>query len=156
MSENKATAREVEFYNRLRKTVKIWAGGEGSTSSRYADYILAAPDLFMLTVSLSRDERVSSKDRTKLAGAVAYFINPFDFVPEAILGPPGLVDDVALSAYVLYEMLENTDPTVIREHWQGSADILELIRQTLAVADAMVGGPIWRRIINRVDSIILG
>ena len=156
MTESKATAREVEYYNKLRKTVKVWAGGEGSTTSRYAEYILAAPDLFMLTVGLSRDERVSSKLRTKLAGAVAYFINPFDLMPEAILGPPGLVDDVALSAYVLYELMENTDPTVIREHWQGDADILELIRQTLTVADTMVGGPIWRRLIDRVDGVIFG
>jgi hypothetical protein len=62
------------------------------------------------------------------------------------------VDDVALAAYVLYEMLENVDPAIIREHWEGDADVLDLTRQILAVADTMVGGPIWRRIIARAES----
>jgi uncharacterized membrane protein YkvA (DUF1232 family) len=152
MSENEASSKETQFYNKLRKTVKIWAGGEKSKTNQYADYILAAPDLFMLLVRLSRDERVSQLNRTKISGAMVYFINPLDFVPELILGPAGLVDDVALAAYVLYEMLENTDPTIIREHWEGDADVLDLTRQILAVADTMVGGPLWRRLIARAES----
>ncbi len=150
MSKNESN--EMRFYYKLRKTVKVWAGGEKSKANEYADYILAGPDLFMLLVRLSRDERVRRTDRIKLSGAAAYFINPLDFVPELLLGPPGLVDDIALSAYVLYEVLENTDPTVVREHWEGSADLLDLLRQILAVADTMVGGPIWRRLIATAQS----
>jgi uncharacterized membrane protein YkvA (DUF1232 family) len=131
--------------------VTSWAGGDKGKTNRYADLILAGPDLFMLLVRLSRDDRVSRNGRIKLSGAAAYFVNPLDFVPELLLGPPGLVDDVALAAYVLYDILETTDPVVVREHWEGDADILDLIRQILAVADTMVGGPIWRRIINRVS-----
>jgi len=139
-------SKETQFYRKLRKTVRIWAGGEGSQGNRYADFILAGPDLFMLLARLSRDSRVSRADRAKLVGAVAYFINPLDFVPEILLGPPGLVDDVALSALVLHDVLENTDPSVVREYWEGDVDILELIRQVLAVADTMLGGPLWRRL----------
>jgi uncharacterized membrane protein YkvA (DUF1232 family) len=145
-------SKETQFYSKLRKTVKIWAGGEKSRANQYADLILAGPDLFILLARLSRDSRVSRTDRARLAGAVAYFVNPLDLVPELILGPPGLVDDVALSAYVLHEVLENTDPSVVREHWEGDADILDLIRQILAVADTMVGGPIWRRLIAKARS----
>jgi uncharacterized membrane protein YkvA (DUF1232 family) len=152
MSEKPGVSRETQFYHKLRKTVKIWAGGEKSRANRYADFILAGPDLFMLLVRLSQDDRISRTDKAKLAGAAAYFINPFDFVPEIILGPAGLVDDIALSAYVLHDVLEHTDPAVVREHWEGSTDILDLIRQILAVADAMVGGPIWRRLIARAQS----
>jgi uncharacterized membrane protein YkvA (DUF1232 family) len=142
----------MRFYYRLRRTIKVWAGGEKSKANEYADYILAGPDLFMLLVRLSQDERVRRTDRIKLSGAATYFINPLDFVPELLLGPPGLVDDVALSAYVLYDVLENTDPAVVREHWEGSADLLDLLRQILAVADTMVGGPIWRRLIATAQS----
>lgn len=145
---------ETTFYNNLRRTVRIWAGGEQSRANQFADLILAGPDLFMLLVRLSQDERVSRNDRARLAGAAAYFVNPLDLVPELILGPAGLVDDIALSAYVLHEVLENTDPTVVREHWEGSADILDLIRQILATADTMVGGPIWRQLIRRAESFV--
>jgi uncharacterized membrane protein YkvA (DUF1232 family) len=108
----------------------------------------------MLLVRLSRDDRVSSVDKMKLAGAVAYFINPLDLTPELILGPLGLVDDVALAAYVLRDVLENTDPAVVREHWEGDADVLDLIWQILDVADQMLGGPVWRRLVARAMSFV--
>jgi len=106
----------------------------------------------MLLVRLSQDGRVSKANKAKLAGAVLYFINPLDFIPELILGPAGLVDDVALAAFVLHDVLETTDPALIREHWEGSPDILDLVRRILAVADTMVGGPIWRRLAARARS----
>jgi uncharacterized membrane protein YkvA (DUF1232 family) len=153
---NTSQSKEEQFYHKLRKTIKIWVGGDKSRAGQYADYILAGPDLFMLMVRLAQDERVSQADKVKLGGAVAYFINPLDLMPEAILGPAGLLDDIALAALVLHEILENTDPSAIREHWEGDAEILDLIRRILASADAMVGGPILRRIASRIRSFAPG
>lgn len=154
MGDSQVSSLETQFYHKLRKTVRIWAGGEKSRANRFADYILAGPDLFMLMVRLSRDERVSHEDKSKLAGAIAYFINPLDLVPELVLGPAGLVDDVALAGYVLHDVLEHTDPSLVREHWEGDVDILDLIRQILAVADTMVGGPVWRRLVERARNFV--
>jgi uncharacterized membrane protein YkvA (DUF1232 family) len=154
MSGKGTTSTEDRFYGKLRRTVKIWAGGEKSKANQYADLILAGPDLFILLTRLSRDGRVSRMNRTKLAGAAAYFANPLDFVPELLLGPAGLVDDIALSAFVLHDVLETTDPAVVREHWEGDIDILELVRQILAVADTMVGGRIWRRLMATARSFV--
>jgi len=145
---------ETTFYQKLRRTVRIWAGGRESRGNRYLDLILAGPDLFMLLSRLSRDERVSRANRTKLSGALAYFLSPFDLVPEGVLGPPGLVDDVALSALVLHDVLETTDPAVVREHWEGHVDVLELVRDILAVADVMVGGPVWRALVEVARSFV--
>ena len=150
MSDSRS--RETRFYHKLRRTIQVWAGGEKSKANQYAGFVLAGPDLFMLLVRLSRDDRVSTIDKMKLAGAVAYFVNPLDLVPELVLGPLGLVDDVALAAYVLRDVLENTDPAVVREHWEGDADVLDLIRRILAVADQMLGGSIWRRLVDRARS----
>ena len=154
MSASEPSSRETEFYHKLRRTVKIWAGGDKSRTSQYADFIMAGPDLFMLLARLSRDDRVSRRNRAELHSAVAYFINPLDLIPEIILGPAGLVDDVALAAYVLHDVLESTDPSIVQEHWEGSMDILDLTRQILAVADTMVGGPIWRRLVATVQSFV--
>lgn len=145
---------EARFYHKLRKTVQVWAGGEKSRANKYANFVMAGPDLFMLLVRLSRDDRVSSTDKLKLAGAVAYFVNPLDLVPELVLGPLGLVDDIALAAYVLRDVLENVDPAVVREHWEGDADLLDLVRQILATADQMLGGPVWRRLVARARSFV--
>ncbi len=154
MSDKQSSAGEREFYKRLRQTVRIWSGGEKARASRYLDLILAGPDFFMLLVRLSRDPRVSRADRTRLAGAVAYFVNPMDLVPELILGPPGLVDDIALAGLVLHDLLERTDPSVVREHWEGDVDVLELVRKVMAVADTMVGGPILRRLQAMAQSFV--
>jgi uncharacterized membrane protein YkvA (DUF1232 family) len=154
MNGKGTTPKEREFYHKLRSTVRIWAGGNQSRANQYADLILAGPDLFMLLTRLSRDGRVSRMDRTKLAGAAAYFVNPLDFVPELILGPAGLVDDIALSALVLHDVLENTDPAIVREHWEGDLDVLELVRRILAMADTMLGGRIWRRLMATARSFV--
>lgn len=135
-----------EFYHKLRRTVHIWAGGDKGQANRYVDLIMAGPDLYALLVRLARDERISSGDKARLAGAAAYFVNPLDLVPEIVLGPAGLVDDVALAALVLHSLLERVDPSVVREHWEGSVDLLDLLRRVLSVADVMLGGPIWRRL----------
>ncbi len=146
MSNKEASSRETEFYHRLRKTLRIWSGGPRGRATPYVDLILAGPDLFMLLVRLSHDERVGRADRTRIARAVTYFISPLDLVPEAILGPPGLVDDIALTALVLHDVLERTDPSIVRQHWEGDVDLLDLVRSILAVADSMLGGPMWRRL----------
>jgi uncharacterized membrane protein YkvA (DUF1232 family) len=151
MAQNRSDSENMQFYQKLRRTVKIWAGGEHSRANRYADFILASPDLFVLLVRLSQDDRVDAKQRSKLTGALAYFVSPLDLIPELLLGPPGLVDDVALTAYVLHDLLETTDPSVVREHWEGGTDILDLVREILRVADTMVGGPVWRRLIARAE-----
>ncbi len=153
MPRSYASSQEREFYTKLRKTVRIWAGGEKGKASKYVDLILAGPDLFMLLVRLSRDDRLPGVDKAKLAAAVAYFLNPLDLVPEIVLGPPGLVDDVALAGLVLHDLLERTDPSLVMEHWEGSVDLLDLIRHILAVADTMVGGAAWRRLLAVAESL---
>ena len=153
MPRSQASPQELEFYRRLRKTVRIWAGGEKSKAHEYVDLLLAGPDLFMLLVRLSRDDRVPGADKVKLGGAAAYFLNPLDLVPELVLGPAGLVDDVALAGLVLRDILERTDPAVVSQHWEGTVDLLDLIRRILDVADSMVGGPAWRRLLAMVQSL---
>jgi hypothetical protein len=49
--------------------------------------------------------------------------------------------------------LERTDPSLVIEHWEGSVDLLDLIRSILAVADRMVGGPAWRRLLAVFESL---
>ena len=48
---------------------------------------------------------------------------------------------------MLHDLLEHTDPALVTQHWEGSVDLLELLRRILAVADRLVGGPAWRRLL---------
>jgi uncharacterized membrane protein YkvA (DUF1232 family) len=138
--------RNSDFYIRLRAQVREWIGSQKGMSSQWGAYILLAPDLFHLLWKLSIDPAVPGKDKAKLAGAIAYFISPIDLIPEAIVGPIGYADDIALAVYVLNGILNHTDPEVLHRHWAGEDDILDVIQRTLAAADQMVGSGIWKKI----------
>jgi uncharacterized membrane protein YkvA (DUF1232 family) len=86
----------------------------GGKKSRWAGYILMAPDFLHLLCRLTVDKEVPLKHRAKLAGAIAYFVSPFDLIPEGISGPVGYVDDVALAAYILNSIVNETDPKVVK------------------------------------------
>jgi uncharacterized membrane protein YkvA (DUF1232 family) len=67
-------------------------------------------------------------------------------VPEAILGPVAYVDDIALAAYVLNSIINNSGPDIVRKHWVGDEDVLEVIRAILKIADQMIGSGLWDKL----------
>ncbi len=138
--------KQEDFYKSLRTKIKKWLQAKNGRSSKWAEYIIWAPDLFHLLVKLSLDKDVPSKEKAKLAAVIAYFISPIDFLPEAILGPIGYSDDIALAAYVLNSMINRIDPEIVERHWAGEGDVLEIIRRILKVADEMLGQGLWRKV----------
>ena len=138
--------RKRDFYQQLREQVREWLQSDEGRSNRWAEYLLSAPDLFHLMWKLSADPDVPAKDKVKLAGALAYFISPIDLIPEAVLGPIGYVDDIALAALVLNGIVNHTSPEVLARHWAGDEDVLVAIRRILAAADEMVGAGVWRKL----------
>lgn len=134
---------QKDFYLKLRK--KITAFLE-KNNTPYADILLLAPDLFHLLVKLTIDKRVPSKEKAKFIGVIAYFISPIDLLPEFILGPIGYLDDIALTAYVLNNYINETDAQIVRELWAGDQDILSSIKNILAVADKAIGSGLWKKL----------
>lgn len=134
-----------DYYQHFRQKIRAWVAGRGK-SSAWAEYILAAPDFLHLLCKLAIDPQVPAAERAKLAAALAYFILPADLIPEIIAGPAGYVDDVALSAYVISLLVNTVDPAVIRRHWAGNGDVLELIQRVLKFSDQMVGSGLWKRL----------
>jgi len=142
--------REEDFYRQLRRRVQEWSTSQAGRRHQWTELILLAPDLFHLLYKLARDPRVPPGQKAQLAGAVAYFLSPVDLLPELLLGPVGLVDDIAVAALVLHRVVNHTDPELVREHWAGEGDLLEVIQRILAVADQMVGSGRWRRLLERL------
>lgn len=139
-------SKEMDFYQKLRVKIKKWLDSKNGAHNRWAEYILLAPDIFHLLYKLTLDKDVYVADKAKLAAAIAYFISPIDLMPEALLGPAGYVDDLALAAYVLNGIINNTDPEVVRRNWAGDGDVLEVIQSILRVADKMVGSGLWKKL----------
>lgn len=137
---------EMDFYKVLRSRIGEWL--KSGTNSRYkwGTILALAPDFFYLVFKLSTDPDVPAKEKVKLVGVLAYFISPIDLIPEAVFGPVGFIDDVALAAFVLNALLNLVNPDVVRKHWAGEGDILELIKRIIKVADNMVGSGVLRKL----------
>jgi uncharacterized membrane protein YkvA (DUF1232 family) len=147
--ENQLDPKQQDFYKKLRNDVKSWLSKNLDTENKWSDYVLAAPDLFHLLCKLSADNDVPSNKKLKLLAGIAYFISPIDLLPEMFLGAVGYLDDIAVSAYILNDLVNEIDPQIIRKHWAGEQDILDLIKTILANADSMIGSKLWNKIRRR-------
>ncbi len=138
-----------DFYKKIRAEIKNWLKTKTGKENKWADYLLLAPDLFHLLAKLLIDPEVPSEKKIKLLAAVVYFISPIDFVPEAVLGPVGYLDDIAIAAYTLNDLINSIDPQIIRRNWAGEEDILLLVKNILINANEMVGSGTWEKIKSR-------
>lgn len=137
---------EMDFYQKLRIKFKDWLSTEEGQTSTWAEYLMFAPDLFHLLCKLAIDKGVSTQDKAKLAGAIVYFISPIDLLPEALLGPLGFADDIAVAAWVLNDLVNHIDQDIIRNHWAGEEDVLQVIQKIIGEADQMIGSGLWEKI----------
>jgi uncharacterized membrane protein YkvA (DUF1232 family) len=135
-----------DFYLKLRKKIETYLREH---DNQYTDYLLLAPDLFHLLVKLSIDERVPVKKKAKFVLVIAYFISPIDLLPEMLLGPLGYLDDIALTAYVINQYINETDSSIVRDLWAGDQDILSALKNIIATADKFIGSGIWKKLKNK-------
>jgi len=135
-----------DFYKILRKKITAWANSKTGKENRWLEFLLAAPDLFHLLCALILDPDIPAKHKAKLGIAIAYFVSPIDLIPEAVVGPLGYLDDIAVSAYVLNDLINEVDPEIVKKHWAGDKDILKLIKHILEVIDEMIGSGLWEKL----------
>lgn len=137
------------FYDKLRAKIEAFIREKG-VNEKTASYILLAPDLFVLLARLMLDKRVGVQSKAVAGLAVAYFISPVDFLPEAFIGGMGLLDDVILSVYALRRILADVDESIVREHWNGEQDVLGVITKVITEADNLVG----QKIVAKLKDIL--
>ncbi|GED59138.1 DUF1232 domain-containing protein [Brevibacillus formosus] len=133
------------FYDKLREKIETFIKDKGINDS-VANFILLAPDLFVLLARLMLDKRVGVQSKALAGVAVAYFITPVDFIPEVLVGGFGLLDDVILAVYALRKILVDIDESIVREHWNGEEDLLAVITKVIRSADDLVGKKIVKKL----------
>jgi uncharacterized membrane protein YkvA (DUF1232 family) len=154
MGEEQAfrTPREQRFYRRLRERVKRWAQRR-DIPEKHMEYLLVAPDLFVLLSRLALDGRVPVRTKAKVAAGIAYFVSPLDMVPD-FLGPPGFLDDVVVAAWILHTVvgeLDQLDPSIVEEHWEGEEDVLQRVTDIVNRAEDVLGRGL-RFVVHRLRS----
>ncbi len=144
--KSRQKAAHQDFYRKLRTQIRKWAKTKMGKSHKFAEYVLLAPDFFWLLCRLMTDKDVPTAEKAKLVAVAAYFVSPLDLLPEALMGPLGYADDIALTAWVLNGLLNKVDAKVIRRHWAGEGDVLVVIKKVVRAADDMVGGGLWKKL----------
>lgn len=139
-------ARANRFYDKLRTRIKEFVDSKGETLGTAAEFLLLAPDVFILLWRLVQDSRVRTNDKMLLGTGIAYYIFPIDLFPEAFLGPTGYVEDLILGALILAKILKDTPTEVLEEHWSGNGHVLEMIRNVLQSAENLVSSDVLEKI----------
>jgi len=137
--ETEVIPKAYDFYHLLRRRIRAWAESKTGRMHRFAEFLLWGPDLFHLLVKLVNDDDVPRKHKLQIGFAIAYFISPIDLLPDMLLGPIGFLDDIALAAFVLNNLLNDVDPKVLRKHWAGDEDVLVVVRKVVREADRILG-----------------
>ena len=117
---------------------------------RMKNLLLFIPNMILLCARLMTDPRVPRTERALVAGALVYAIIPFDLIPDMIPFV-GQIDDAYLIAITLLRLMDRTDPRVVREHWSGGGDVVQLIQATATVAARLLPQPIRRVLTSRVE-----
>lgn len=139
-------ARANRFYDKIRAKIHEYVDRKGEALGKAADYLLLAPDVFILLWRLVQDSRVRTNDKMLLGTGVAYYIFPIELLPEAFMGPTGYVEDLVFGVLILAKVLKDTPIEVLEEHWSGSVDLLETIRNVLDSAENLVSQDVLERI----------
>lgn len=116
--------------------------GSDGNQTDVKEYLLLVPRLVKLLWRLARDPRVPARTKATLFLLGGYIASPIDLIPDALPGI-GQLDDVAVIAFVLDQMLNRVPEEIVREHWDGDEDILEVVKEILDISTAFVPG--WLR-----------
>jgi len=117
---------------------------------RIKNVLLFIPNMLLLCARLLADSRVPGTERALVAGAIVYAIVPFDLIPDMIPFV-GQMDDAYLIALTLLRLMERTDPKIVREHWAGGGDVVELVGAAAMLAAKFLPKPIRRVLTSRVE-----
>ena len=117
---------------------------------RIKNVLLFIPNMLLLCGRLLMDSRVPVTQKALLAGAIVYAIVPFDLIPDMIPFV-GQIDDAYLIAMTLLRLMERTDPRIVREHWNGGGDVVELVGAAAMLAAKFLPKPIRRVLTSRVE-----
>ncbi|MEN8040330.1 MAG: DUF1232 domain-containing protein [Actinomycetota bacterium] len=102
-----------------------------------AETLLLLPNVVVLLTRLLRDPRVPIRRKVFVGSVLAYVVSPVDLVPDFVVGL-GRLDDIVFVSLAIDHLMSGADAEIVREHWNGSQDGLDLIRSAFSWIAAVV------------------
>lgn len=118
--------------------------------ARLKALLLFIPNMILLCGRLLTDARVPKTEKALVAGAILYAIVPLDLIPD-LIPFVGQIDDAYLIAITLLRLIDRTDPKVVREHWNGGGDVVQLIEMMATMTAKFLPKKIHRVLTSRVE-----
>lgn len=134
------------YYRALQARVRAWLEGDAARRVPCSVLYRHLPDLYRFLVGLALDARLAAGERGWLVSTLKYIVAPHDYVPEAILGVPGLCDDLVLAALAVDRLHQTCEPSLLDDHWRFDGSPREIASEILAAAGALVDHAVLRRL----------
>jgi hypothetical protein len=89
---------------------------------------------------------VPAATRGLIGGTLAYFVLPFDLLPEALVGGLGFMDDLVLAAAVLTQALGPELEPLAQRYWSGRQDLRQVLQDVVVAAQSLLGENLYGRL----------
>jgi len=122
----------------------------GKMKLRMKNVVMFVPNMVLLCGRLLTDSRVPRTEKALVAGAIIYALIPLDLIPDMIPFV-GQLDDVYLISLTLLRLIDRTDASVLREHWNGGGDIVQLAESMAMLTARLLPKRIRRVLTSRVE-----
>lgn len=144
-----SSQKQQDFYEKLREKITTFIESKSGSASKFAPYLLFAPDLFHLLTKALMDNRIDGKSKAIIGSGLLYFIAPIDVMPEGLIGPGGFMDDIIVAAFIVNMLLNKFSPEVLEEHWAGDQKLLDSLKKISETSDGLLGKLPARSLIGR-------
>jgi uncharacterized membrane protein YkvA (DUF1232 family) len=126
--------------------------GRLELKSRMKNLLMFLPNMISLCGRLLTDRRVPAADKLLFAGAVLYAVMPLDFIPD-LIPFVGQIDDAYLISLTLLRLIGRTNADVVREHWRGGGDVVQLAEAVAGLAPRLLPKRVRRALSSRVETV---
>lgn len=89
--------------------------------------VFVLPNVVKLLARLLRDPRVPMRRKLVVGVVAGYIASPVDLIPDFLVGI-GKLDDLIIASIAIDYLMRGADEAIVREHWDGSVDALDLVR----------------------------
>ncbi|PUB13921.1 uncharacterized membrane protein YkvA (DUF1232 family) [Paenisporosarcina sp. OV554] len=131
--------KQQDFYEKLRGNITSFLESKSGSASKFAPYLLFAPDLFHLLTKSLLDNRIDGKSKVLIGSGILYFIAPIDVIPEGLIGPGGFMDDIIVATFVVNTLLNKFSPEILEEHWVGDDKLFVTLKKISKSSDGLLG-----------------
>lgn len=118
---------------------------------RMKNLLMFLPNMVGLCGRLLTDARVPRAEKALFAGAIIYAIMPLDFIPDMIPFV-GQIDDAYLIALTFLRLVSRTDTAVVRQHWRGGGDVIQLAEAIADVAPRLLPKRVTRVLSSKIEA----